>query len=183
MRGMGTFQWTKSIYIDEKFKSDNYKATCSQAEIKNELLGSKTMNKFKEEQIFNFLTSPNTFHFERKPGPNSDFTSIFVSSGTGKFPLLKTSVGIVEAKQFSLLMAEEQFQTMHPQMIERMKIQLHRESCSKTIIVVSHSPYVIDSMSLENTFIFFKREGEACVRNVSDLRNANETLRIVETRD
>lgn len=192
MRGMGTFQWTKSIYIDEKFKSDNYKATCSQAEIINELLRSQTMNKCKEEQIFNFLTSPNTFHFERKPGPNSDFTSIFVSSGTGKFPLLKTSVGIVEAKQFSLLMAEEQFQTicleepdrgMHPQMIERMKIQLYRESCSKTIIVVSHSPFVIDAMSLENTFIFFKREGEACVRNVSDLRNANETLRIVETGD
>lgn len=49
-----------------------------------------------------------------------------------------TSVGIVEAKQFSLLMAEEQFQTicleepdrgMHPQMIERMKIQLYRERC------------------------------------------------------
>lgn len=89
-------------------------------------------------------------------------------------------------------MAEEQFQTicleepdrgMHPQMIERMKIQLYRESCSKTIIVVSHSPFVIDAMSLENTFIFFKREGEACVRNVSDLRNANETLKIVETGD
>lgn len=192
MRGMGTFQWTKSIYIDEKFKSDNYKATCSQAEIINELLRSQTMNKCKEEQIFNFLTSPNTFHFERKPGRNRDFTSIFVSSETGTFPLLKTSVGIVEAKQFSLLMAEEQFQTicleepdrgMHPQMIERMKIQLYRESCSKTIIVVSHSPFVIDAMSLENTFIFFKREGEACVRNVSDLRNANETLKIVETGD
>lgn len=188
MRGMGRFQWTKSIYIDEKFKSDNYKDTCSQAEIINVLLESTTINKCKEQQIFNFLTSPNTFHFEKKLGTNS----IFVSSGRGNFPLLKTSVGIVEAKQFSLLMAEEKFQTicleepdrgMHPQMIERMKIQLYRESRSKTIIVVSHSPYLIDSMSLENTFIFFKREGEACVRNVSDLRNANETLKIVETGD
>lgn len=195
MRGMGTFQWTKSRYIDENFKSDNYKDTCSQAEIINKLLGSDAIHEIKEQQIFNFLTSPNIFHFEKKPNPNSDFTSIVVKSGTSgtrEFPLLKTSVGIVEAKQFSLLMAQKTFQTicleepdrgMHPQMIERMKIQLYRESCSKTIIVVSHSPYLIDSMSLKNTFIFFKREGEVCVRNVSELRNENETLKIVETGD
>lgn len=54
MRGMGTFQWTKSIYIDEKFKSDNYKATCSQAEIKNELLGSKTMKNLKKNKYLIF---------------------------------------------------------------------------------------------------------------------------------
>lgn len=38
-------------------------------------------------------------------------------------------------------------------------------------------------MLLENIFIFFKREGEVCVWNVSDFRNVNEMLRIVEIGD
>lgn len=195
MRGLGTFQWTKSLLIDDKFKSVNYEGTCAQAEIITELIGSTDLNKEKEQEIFEFLTKPNTFIFEKELNSTTNVYEIFVKQGTKRFPLLKTSVGIVEAKQFSLLMAHEPFQTicleepdrgMHPQMIERMKMVLYREgqSKSKTIIIVTHSPYLIDSFSLENTFIFFSiEEKAACVKNVSDLRNSIKTLKIIANED
>lgn len=172
MRGMGTFQWTKSRLIHEKFKSINYEGTCAQAEILTELLENQDIDKDREQKIFDFLTGGCKFHFLKKS--NSE---IVVQDGKREFALLKTSVGILEAKQFSLLMAhtglkticlEEPDRGMHPQMIERMKEVLHQESSKKTIIVVTHSPSLIDSTSLKNTFFFSRREGAAKVVNIYD---------------
>lgn len=198
MRGLGTFQWTKSLLIDDKFKSANYEGTCAQAEIITELIGSEDIDQRKEKEIFEFLTRPNEFLFKKELNSTTNVNEIFVEHKTKRFPLLKTSVGIVEAKQFSLLMAHKSFQTicleepdrgMHPQMIERMKMELYRkdQSKSKTIIIVTHSPYLIDSFSLENTFIFFsieERDKKASyVKNVSNLRNSIKTLKIIANED
>lgn len=198
MRGLGTFQWTKSLLIDDKFKSVNYEGTCAQAEIITELIGSEDIDERKEKEIFEFLTRPNEFLFKKELNSTTNVNEIFVEHKTKRFPLLKTSVGIVEAKQFSLLMAHKSFQTicleepdrgMHPQMIERMKMELYRkdQSKSKTIIIVTHSPYLIDSFSLENTFIFFsieERDKKASyVKNVSNLRNSIKTLKIIANED
>lgn len=198
MRGMGTFQWTKSLLIDDKFKSVNYEGTCAQAEIITELIGSEDIDERKEKEIFEFLTRPNEFLFKKELNSTTNVNEIFVEHKTKRFPLLKTSVGIVEAKQFSLLMAHKSFQTicleepdrgMHPQMIERMKMELYRkdQSKSKTIIIVTHSPYLIDSFSLENTFIFFsieERDKKASyVKNVGNLRNSIKTLKIIANED
>lgn len=198
MRGLGTFQWTKSLLIDDKFKSLNYEGTCAQAEIITELIGSEDIDERKEKEIFEFLTRPNEFLFKKELNSTTNVNEIFVEHKTKRFPLLKTSVGIVEAKQFSLLMAHKSFQTicleepdrgMHPQMIERMKMELYRkdQSKSKTIIIVTHSPYLIDSFSLENTFIFFsieERDKKASyVKNVSNLRNSIKTLKIIANED
>lgn len=198
MRGLGTFQWTKSLLIDDKFKSVNYEGTCAQAEIITELIGSEDIDERKEKEIFEFLTRPNEFLFKKELNSTTNVNEIFVEHQTKRFPLLKTSVGIVEAKQFSLLMAHKSFQTicleepdrgMHPQMIERMKMELYRkdQSKSKTIIIVTHSPYLIDSFSLENTFIFFsieERDKKASyVKNVSNLRNSIKTLKIIANED
>lgn len=198
MRGMGTFQWTKSLLIDDKFKSVNYEGTCAQAEIITELIGSEDIDERKEKEIFEFLTRPNEFLFKKELNSTTNVNEIFVEHKTKRFPLLKTSVGIVEAKQFSLLMAHKSFQTicleepdrgMHPQMIERMKMVFYRkdQSKSKTIIIVTHSPYLIDSFSLENTFIFFsieERDKKASyVKNVGNLRNSIKTLKIIANED
>lgn len=194
MRGLGTFQWTKSLLIDNKFKSVNYEGTCAQAEIITDLLGSNDIYEDREQEIFKFLTSPNDFLFEKELNSTTNVFEIFVKNGTKRFPLLKTSVGIVEAKQFSLLMAHKSLQTicledpdrgMHPQMIERMKEVLVRESQSKpkTVIVVTHSPYFIDSFSLEKTFIFFRTVRSACVINVSRPKTYQKILKIVGKED
>lgn len=136
MRGLGTFQLTKSLLIDDKFKSVNYEGTCAQAEIITELIGSEDIDERKEKEIFEFLTRPNEFLFKKELNSTTNVNENFVEHKTKRFPLLKTSVGIVEAKQFSLLMAHKSFQTicleepdrgMHPQMIERMKMELYRK--------------------------------------------------------
>lgn len=185
MRGLGTFQWTKSRQIEDKLKSKNYEGTCAQAEIISELMGSRHIIKNKEHEIFEFLTSGSNFHFVKKS--NSE---IVVQNGGKEFALLKTSVGIVEAKQFSLLMAHDRLQTicleepdrgMHPQMIERMKEVLHHESRNKTIIVVTHSPSLVDSTSLKNTFVFSRGENGSNVVNISDELKENKYLKLLGT--
>lgn len=187
MRGLGVFQWTKSQLIDDEFKSTNYEGTCIQAEIIPELMESKYINKERGHKIFNFLPSGSKFHFVKKSK-----SEIVVQQGSREFALLKTSVGIVEAKQFSLLMAHDKLQTicleepdrgMHPQMIERMKEVLHYESRNKTIIVVTHSSSLVDSTSLRNTFFFSDKENVAKVVNIYDklTTNKNDYLKMLVT--
>lgn len=66
MRGLGTFQWTKSRLIVDKFISNNYNQTCAQAEIIGELIGSDNINKKKEEKIFDFLIVELNFISKRR---------------------------------------------------------------------------------------------------------------------
>lgn len=185
MRGLGVFQWTKSQLINDEFKSTNYKGTCIQAEIIAELMESKYIDREREQKMFHFLTSGSKFHFVKKSK-----SEIVVQHGGREFALLKTSVGILEAKQFSLLMAHDKLQTicleepdrgMHPQMIERMKEVLHYESRNKTIIVVTHSPSLVDSTSLRNTFFFSDRENVAKVVNIYDELKNNDYLKMLVT--
>nr|XP_022298017.1 uncharacterized protein LOC111107224 isoform X1 [Crassostrea virginica]XP_022298019.1 uncharacterized protein LOC111107224 isoform X1 [Crassostrea virginica] len=161
MRGIGTFQWTKSKQISVEYREDNYKNTCTQAEIISDLIYSGSIETDKEERIFRYLIGGDDIVFEKGDGNN-----ISVMHGENKFPLLKTSVGVLEAKQFSLLMAHEHLKTicleepdrgMHPQMIQCMKVVLHEESRNKTIIVVTHSPYLVDSLWFQNTYYFHKK--------------------------
>lgn len=185
MRGLGVFQWTKSQLINDEFKSTNYEGTCIQAEIIAELMESKYIDREREQKMFHFLTSGSKFHFVKKSK-----SEIVVQHGGREFALLKTSVGIVEAKQFSLLMAHDKLRTicleepdrgMHPQMIERMKEVLHYESRNKTIIVVTHSPSLVDSTSLRNTFFFSDRENVAKVVNIYDELKNNNYLKMLVT--
>lgn len=215
MRGIGAFQWTKSDFIDDDNKSTNYDAACSQAEIITTLMGDSLVNDEREACILNVLTAPTKFHFRRnskcdvkhanrelvskessaevKKG-KKQLVQIFVrrDDDAHEFPLLKTSVGVIEAKQFSLIMAHESFETicleepdrgMHPQMIERMKEVLYQESKNKTVIVVTHNPYFLDARSIENTFIFFKEKFCASVRNIGGLLESNPVRKFIEIED
>lgn len=215
MRGIGAFQWTKSDFIDDDNKSTNYDTACSQAEIVTTLIGDSLVNDEKEARILNVLTAPTKFHFRRNPKcdvkhANRELVSkvssaevkkekkqlvqIFVrrDDDAHEFPLLKTSVGVIEAKQFSLIMAHESYETicleepdrgMHPQMIERMKEVLYEESKKKTVIVVKHNPYFLDARSIENTFIFFKDKVCASVKNIGDLLKSNPVRKFIEIED
>lgn len=162
LRGIGIVQWTKSKNIRVK---RNYKSACERAEVLSTLLTQKHRDQIDEElerEIFNFLTSPEVFRFKHK----SDGHIFVQHNNSEEFPLLKTSEGILEAKMTSLLLANDKVKTlcledaergMHPQMIERLKTILCREGRNKTIIVVTHSPYFIDTITVKNTHVFFRK--------------------------
>lgn len=161
LRGIGIVQWTKSKNIRVK---RNYKRACERAEVISTLLTQKHRDQIDEElerEIFNFLTYPEVFRFKHK----SDGHIFVQHNNSEEFPLLKTSEGILEAKMTSLLLANDKVKTlcledaergMHPQMIERLKTILCREGRKKTIIVVTHSPYFIDTITVKNTHVFFR---------------------------
>lgn len=179
LRGIGIVQWTKSKNIRVK---RNYKSACERAEVLSTLLTQKhrdQIDKELEREIFNFLTSPEVFRFKHK----SDGHIFVQHNNSEEFPLLKTSEGILEAKMTSLLLANDKVKTlcledaergMHPQMIERLKTILCREGRNKTIIVVTHSPYFIDTITVKNTHVFFRKTTDdsnsyfCSVRNVAN---------------
>lgn len=179
LRGIGIVQWTKSKNIRVK---RNYKSACERAEVLSTLLTQKHRDQIDEElerEIFNFLTSPEVFRFKHK----SDGHIFVQHNNSEEFPLLKTSEGILEAKMTSLLLANDKVKTlcledaergMHPQMIERLKTILCREGRNKTIIVVTHSPYFIDTITVKNTHVFFRKTTDdsnsyfCSVRNVAN---------------
>lgn len=168
LRGIGMVQWTKSANI--KDKEINYEKACERAEVISTLLfgdGKDDINKELEREIFQFITYPDQFQFTK----NDKDGLIYVQHSESEFPfpLLKTSEGILEAKLTSLLLAykDKDIQTlcledpdrgMHPQMIERLKTMLYREAHNKTIIVVTHSPYFIDTPTIDNTHVFFRKQ-------------------------
>lgn len=195
LRGIGSVQWTKSKRIGKEHKAKNYTEASERAEIISTLLSDKT---YKEDIIekddtkfFNFLTYPEVFKFEIVG------EKIMVRHNGLEFDLLKTSEGIIEARVVSLLLAHKDIQTlcledpdrgMHPQMIERLKTVLYKSAHCKTIIVVTHSPYFIDTITIDKTHVFIRNrlhEPYVCsVLNVGDNSNLSkvadiETLRIL----
>eukprot|EP00105_Crassostrea_gigas_P036496 XP_019920644.1 PREDICTED: uncharacterized protein LOC105322826 [Crassostrea gigas] len=158
LRGIGIVQWTKSAKIKDK---SNYKKACERAEVISTLFRKNQFDEQVEKEIFDFITYPNVYTFTQNNG------YICVQKDGLKFHLLKTSEGILEAKLTSLLLAytgiktlclEEPDRGMHPQMIERLKTVLFREARTKTIIVVTHSPYFIDNITIKNTHVFFRKK-------------------------
>ena len=160
LRGIGIVQWTKSKKIG---KTENYQTACERAEVISDLLQDGRIDKEKEEEFFQFITHPHKFTFEKRPDKTIWIT--FNDNSDKGFPLLKASEGIIEAKTTSLLLAHRDYQTicledpdrgMHPQMIERLRTILYREGFQKTILVVTHNPCLIDTLTIKNTHLFFR---------------------------
>lgn len=147
MRAIGALQWTRSEKITLKEK--NYREACTRAEIINKLLTSDKVDHVKAESIFKFLTFPFEYTFTSKSNPHEINVK---ETNSSEFHLLKTPEGIIEAKQFSLIIAHRGFHTicleepdrcMHPQMVERMRAIFQRESIlrNKVVVVISHKQY------------------------------------------
>lgn len=185
LRGIGSVQWTKSTKIEQN--DDNYKQACIRAEVITTLLLSKRSDKEKEdeEKIFKFITYPEEFAFEAL-----DEETVNVKHEKKVFPLLKVSEGILEAKIASLLLARDGIETlcledpdrgMHPQMIERLKKELYRNARTKTIIVVTHSPYFIDTYTINKTHVFFRKKADRSY--VCSVRNAGHSKELSRVSD
>lgn len=186
LRGIGSLQWSKSQKIAKEHKDKNYSAAYERAEIISTLLsqGQKQfINADEEKRIFQYLTDPEDFEFEKEK------EAITVKHNKKPFPLLKISEGIFEAKSMSLLLAHSKFKTicledpdrgMHPQMIERLRTVLYRIGFKKTIIVVTHSPYFIDSTTIDNTHIFFRTKDEPSVCSVINIGQSEELSKVAD---
>ncbi|XP_063398962.1 uncharacterized protein LOC134683586 [Mytilus trossulus] len=184
MRAIGTLQWTRSTKIDKKEK--NYQEACERAEIINELRTSDDVDQPEAERIFKFLTDP--FEYEFFTDPQKPGLMLVKETNTAEFPLLKTPEGVFEAKQFSLLMAHKVFHTicleepdrcMHPQMVERMRDIFQRESLhkNKMVIVVSHNPFLINSITAEKTHVFFRKVEQMSSKVSCDIRAIDDINR------
>lgn len=185
LRGIGSVQWTRSERIGEKYKEKNYKKAIKRAEIISTLmLQLDDTERTNETRIFNFLTYPEVFKFEKIKG------TIQVQHNGRPFDLLKTSEGIIEAKVNSLLLALKDIKTlcledpdrgMHPQMIERLKSVLYESAHHKTIIVVTHSPYLIDSLTINGTHVFVRnRLYGPYVCSVLDVGDNSDLLKVAD---
>lgn len=188
LRGIGSLQWSKSKKIAKDKRKTNYSAACERAEIISELL-SENQKKFidadEEKRIFEYLTDLEDFKLNNKTG-----TITVTRKGiTKSFPLLKISEGIFEAKSTSLLLAHTEFQTicledpdrgMHPQMIERLRLVLYNSGFKKTIIVVTHSPYFINSMTIDKTHVFFRTTEEPSVCSVLNIGKSDELSKVAD---
>lgn len=184
LRGIGSIQWSKSKKI--KDGTENYAAASKRAEIISDLLSDENMgfiNAEEEKKIFKYLTDSEDFEFQKRDD------RIEVKHNGKPFPLLKISEGIFEAKSTSLLLAHKQFKTlcledpdrgMHPQMIERLKSVLYRIGFKKTIIVVTHSPYFIDSTTIDNTHMFFRTKDEPSVCSVLNIGQSEELSKVAD---
>lgn len=186
LRGIGSVQWTRSKRIGKKHKAGNYKTASKRAEIISTLLSRENYKKLIDESVetrtFNFLTYPEVFKFEKVKG------KVKVQHNSSQFDLLKTSEGIIEAKVVSLLIAHNGIQTlcledpdrgMHPQMIERLKTVLYKSARHKTIIVVTHSPFFVDSLTLHKTHVFIRnRSYEPYVCSVLNVRESSELPKV-----
>lgn len=181
LRGIGSVQWTKSRKLGKKHKASNYKIACERAEVISTLLSEKHkhhIDEKNEKEIFRYITYPEVFTFKEDKGV------IVVQHDSGSdVPLLKISEGIIEAKVTSLLLAHKDIQTlcleepdrgMHPQMIERLKKELYKAACSKTIIVVTHSPYLIDTITVNKTHVFVRELDKTTDSYVCSVKNVGE---------
>lgn len=160
--GLGTIQWTKSKLIKYENKAKNQEGTCAHTEIITELLDSHLINKRQNKKYSVFNKSQQNCLQER----STECESYTFNSGQKWNERVSTAQDLIEAKQFSLIMAHRTLKTicleepdrgMHPQMIKRKKEVLNHESRHKTIIVVIQSPYPPDSISLKNIFFFSRK--------------------------
>lgn len=172
LRGIGSIQWSKSKKIGGQ-RDTNYTEAYNRAEILSASLSEEDEDKnffaqvdvVEEKRIFKYLTDLDDFKVDKNTGN----VTVTRNEKRTSFPLLKISEGIFEAKSTSLLLANEKLETlcleepergMHPQMIERLKSVLYGISFEKTIIIVTHSPYFIDSMTIDKTHVFFRTKNE-----------------------
>jgi hypothetical protein len=193
MRSINPIQWSKS-----QQKSSNESQSCKEAvekaEILQTLLGNDDkVNREQAEQIFDQITCPLVYKFHKTKDGNiiiehrNDYPP-----ETKQVPLLKTPEGIIEAQQLALLLSHEEFLTlcfeepdrgMHPKMIEQL-LQVLMEEENKTYLVVTHSPYFINTSTAKLTHVCVRRKDRdvsKSVHTVHSLANSEKVHKITDT--
>ena len=152
-----------------------YGQISERAQILDKLLCAKEVDRQKEKQFFNALTLPHHYEFKKEDN------QIKVTNKTTRCQtsLLKTSNGVVESKQLSLLFACKKYQTiilddieraMHPQMIRNLRELVLRRINDKTILLSTNSAELISQWTIPRTFVFsYKMERRSCQTKVRSI--------------
>ena len=136
-----------------------YDQILDRAQILDKLLDSDEVDEKKEKEYFNALTLPHKYEF-KKEGNKINVTNLRTHCQTS---LLKTSDGVVESKQLSLLFACRKFKTiilddiergMHPQMIRNLRELVLRRLKKKTVLLSTNSAELISQWTISKTFVF-----------------------------
>ncbi|XP_053399588.1 uncharacterized protein LOC123557256 [Mercenaria mercenaria] len=163
LRSIGPLQWSESKRFDPEERENNYDEAEKRCEIIKCFLedNNKNFDKEKEQEYFKYITQLDDYHFEMKDGK--------ISLPKGKYALLKTPEGILEAKAVSILMSSKIYRTlileepdrgMHPQFIERMLQILKQKKLEKRVILTTHSTTLISAWTVPDSFIFRRDETE-----------------------
>ncbi|XP_060570751.1 uncharacterized protein LOC132729031 [Ruditapes philippinarum] len=157
LRSVGPLQWSESKRIASEYRERNYTEAENRCEIIKYFLedNGEKFDKEKEEEYFKQLTQIDDYHFTLENGK--------INLPKGKFALLKTPEGILEAKAFSIIISSKQYKTilleepdrgMHPQFVERMTQIINQENKSKRVLLITHQKGFITPRTVSDTFIF-----------------------------
>ncbi|XP_045204564.2 uncharacterized protein LOC123557258 [Mercenaria mercenaria] len=188
LRSIGPLQWSESKRIAPEERERNYTESESRCEIIKCFLedNNETFDKKKEDEYFKQITQLNDYHFELTDDGR-------ISLPKGKYALLKTPEGILEAKAFSILMSSKRHRTlvleepdrgMHPQFIQRMVQLIKQKKNEKRVILTTHNSTFITAWTAADCFIFRRNETESLVDRdaAENIRKAGENKDVeVET--
>ena len=154
MRGIGPLQWTERDRVSDMRKKENYDQANANAEILRYYLDDEgEINRDEKQKIFETIVYSNVYTFEtdgtikHKRG-NEEFKDI---------PLLNYPEGLLEAKQWAIVLANKMFKTiliedpekgMHHQTVRKMRDLVLRTIKGKTIISVSHNTAMVAKWTL-----------------------------------
>lgn len=183
MRSIGVCQWTRSKALNNK---DNYKIAVERADILSTLLDYTDLeiDKKFEEDIFKEIIYPDEFKFEKKN--DLIWVTNAKSDNPLPFPLLKCPEGVLEAKQFAMLVSlrnvfilclEEPDRGMHPQYVERVRNVLKKVCKNKNVLIVTHSPYMINTITAENAFVFYREPSPTQGKNAYGFKSIEKVNR------
>ena len=174
LRSIGPLQWSLSKRIATGERDKNYSEASQRAEIITYFLERKDEHdKFdldKESAYFKGLTGRGDIIFELAQDENQIIVkSTETKLPGGKYALLKTPEGILEAKYFSILLSSKRFLTlileepdrgMHPQMIDRMMSIIGKEKKNKQIVLTTHNQCFIRPTTISKLTIFKRKKLE-----------------------
>ncbi|KAK3103191.1 hypothetical protein FSP39_017174 [Pinctada imbricata] len=163
-RSVDPSMWDKSSQRRSAHATGDYfTSRHEKAEIFVELLSKRNqdyIDRDQEQMFFNALIFPQRYEFELDE-KTMECTAINKNTDL-KTSLVKTSEGIIEAKQLSLILSSSKYDTiliqnpekgMHPPMIEKLRDLVLRRIRNKVVVVSSHNQNLIASWSLPRTFM------------------------------
>ncbi|XP_021348498.1 uncharacterized protein LOC110440228 [Mizuhopecten yessoensis] len=158
IRSPGPIQWSHSRNIGEG--NEHYDAASNKAEILQELLESEDVDMEKANQIYQTIIRPLKYKFEM-----DGKSRITVNDGETDIRFLKVPEGIIEAKQFALMYAHRNYQTlvleepgrgMHLHMIQKLRdlvFRTHTKDQGKVLLLTTHHTAMINHWSMSRMFI------------------------------
>lgn len=185
LRSVGPLQWSESERIALKHRKENYVKAENRCEILkcfllNKKQGTEKFDYAKEDSIFRTIIRRSNYEFRLDDGK--------IVLPEGKFALLKTPEGILEAKTLSILLSGKQYKTiileepdrgMHPQFTDRMLQVITQHRNEKQVILTTHNTALITPWSFPNCFVFRRKKEQTRIVTATKKDESMKMLRLL----